>query len=152
LCGIQRDGRAAQCPGLQNDLRVPLARPLHSHTSEKQKLCVVLRTFEVLARVGIVLACAAVITLIILVHLKPLRDMYNRVAVAETWKSATLGETIVGIKTVKALALEPQRKALWDERIAETGKWRLAFGRLANWPQTLVNPFERLILSKPHHH
>ena len=58
---------------------------------------------------------------------------------AETWKSATLGETIVGIKTVKALALEPQRRALWDERIAEAGKWRLAFARLANWPQTLVD-------------
>ena len=30
------------------------------------------------------------------------------------WKSATLGETIFGIKTVKSLALEPQRKTLWD--------------------------------------
>jgi ATP-binding cassette subfamily B protein len=94
----------------------------------------------------IVLACAGVITLIILAHLKPLRDMYSRVAIAETWKSATIGETIVGIKTVKALALEPQRKAVWDERVAETGKWRLAFARLGNWPQTLVNPFERLMV------
>src|SRR5207302_61591 len=47
---------------------------------------------------------------------------------------------------VKALGLEPQRKALWDERIAEAGKWRLAFGRLANWPQTLVTPIERLMV------
>jgi ATP-binding cassette subfamily B protein len=91
----------------------------------------------------IVLACAVAITLIIIAFLKPLREMYARVATAETWKSATLGETIVGIKTVKALALEPQRKALWDERVAETGKWRLAFARLGNWPQTLVNPLER---------
>jgi ATP-binding cassette subfamily B protein len=94
----------------------------------------------------IVLACAVLISLIIFVYLKPLREMYNRVSVAETWKSAALGETIVGIKTVKALALEPQRKALWDERIAETGKWRLAFARLANWPQTLVNPLERMMV------
>jgi ATP-binding cassette, subfamily B, bacterial HlyB/CyaB len=94
----------------------------------------------------IVLACAIAITMIILAYLKPLRDMYGRMAEAETWKSATLGETIVGIKTIKALALEPQRKALWDERVAETGKWRLAFGRLANWPQTLVNPIERLMV------
>jgi len=42
--------------------------------------------------------------------------------------------------------LEPQRKALWDERLAEAGKWRLAFGRLANWPQTLVNPIERMMV------
>jgi ATP-binding cassette, subfamily B, bacterial HlyB/CyaB len=94
----------------------------------------------------IVLACAVVISLIILAYLKPLRDMYSRVATAETWKSATLGETIVGIKTVKALALEPQRKALWDERVAESGKWRMAFGQLANWPQTLVTPIERLMV------
>ena len=94
----------------------------------------------------IVVACAVVILLVILAFLKPLKVLYARVAAAESWKSAALGETIVGIKTVKALALEPQRRALWDERIAEAGKWRLAFGTLANWPQTLVNPIERLMV------
>jgi ATP-binding cassette, subfamily B, bacterial HlyB/CyaB len=94
----------------------------------------------------IVLGCSVVIALIILAYLKPLRNLYAQVAAAETWKSAALGETIFGIKTVKALALEPQRRALWDERIAEVGKWRLAFARLANWPQTLVNPIERLMV------
>jgi ATP-binding cassette, subfamily B, bacterial HlyB/CyaB len=94
----------------------------------------------------IVLVCAVVISLVILAYLRPLRTMYSRVAAAETWKSATLGESIVGIKTVKALALEPQRRALWDERIAEAGKWRLAFARLANWPQTLVTPVERFMV------
>ena len=60
-------------------------------------------------------------------------------------KNAALGETIFGIKTVKSLALEPQRKALWDERVAEVGKWRYAMGRLSNWPQTLVTPIERFM-------
>jgi subfamily B ATP-binding cassette protein HlyB/CyaB len=95
---------------------------------------------------SIVFGCAVAIVLIILAYLKPLRVLYSRVNAAETWKSATLGETIVGIKTVKALALEPQRRAVWDERIAEAGKWRLAFARLANWPQTLVAPIERLMV------
>jgi ATP-binding cassette subfamily B protein len=94
----------------------------------------------------VVMGCAVLISLIILAYLKPLRDAYGRVVGAETWKSATLGETIVGIRTVKALALEPQRRAQWDERVAETGKWRLAFARLANWPQTLVNPIERFMV------
>src|SRR6266849_3078063 len=94
----------------------------------------------------IVVGCAVTITLIILAYLKPLRDLYSRVTNAETWKAATVGETIVGIKTVKAQALEPQRKALWDERVAEAGKWRLAFGRLANWPQTLATPIERAMV------
>jgi ATP-binding cassette, subfamily B, bacterial HlyB/CyaB len=47
---------------------------------------------------------------------------------------------------VKSLALEPQRRAQWDERVAETGKWRLAFARLSNWPQTLVSPIERFMV------
>ncbi|MGE0750957.1 MAG: peptidase domain-containing ABC transporter [Variibacter sp.] len=94
----------------------------------------------------IVLACAVSIALIIVAYLKPMRAMYGRVALAESHKSAALAETILGIKTVKALALEPQRKALWDEKVAETGTRRLAFGKLANWPQTLVNPIERLMV------
>ena len=95
---------------------------------------------------SIVLVCAGAITVIILIYLKPLKVLYSRVMSAETWKSATLGETIVGIKTVKALALEPQRRAQWDEVIAEAGKSRLAFARLANWPQTLVTPIERIMV------
>jgi len=94
---------------------------------------------------AIVLLCAVIIMVIIFGFLKPMRDMYSRVTAAETWKAATLGETIVGIKTVKALALEPQRKAVWDERIAEVGRSRLAFDKLSNWPQTLVSPIERMM-------
>jgi ATP-binding cassette, subfamily B, bacterial HlyB/CyaB len=94
----------------------------------------------------IVLACAVVVALIILAFLKPLRMLYTHVTAAQTWKSAALSETIAGIKTVKALALEPQRKALWDERVAEAGKWHLAFARAANWPQTLVTPIERFMV------
>ena len=52
---------------------------------------------------------------------------------------------IVGIRTVKSLALEPQRRAQWDERVAEAGESQLAFGKLANWPQTLVTPIERMM-------
>ena len=93
----------------------------------------------------IVLACACVITMIILVFLKPLAVLFGRVVRAETDKQAALGETVFGIRTVKSLALEPQRKALWDARIAEAGKWRLAYGKLGNWPQTLVTPVERFM-------
>ncbi|MBV9248430.1 MAG: peptidase domain-containing ABC transporter, partial [Acetobacteraceae bacterium] len=92
-----------------------------------------------------VVTCACIITLIILAYLRPLRMVFARVVTAETNKHSALGETIFGVKTVKALALEPQRKALWDERVADAGKWRLAFGKLSNWPQTLVLPFERFM-------
>ena len=111
-------------------------------------LCVLLPVLFYLQPIlaAIVLVCAIVICLIIFAHLKPLRSVYMRVVAAETWKAAALGETIVGIRTVKSLGLEPSRRAIWDERLAEAGKWHLAFGRLANWPQTLVNPIERVMV------
>ena len=93
----------------------------------------------------IVLGCACVIAIVILAFLRPLSVLYGRVVAAETAKQSVLGETVFGVRTVKSLALEPQRKALWDEKIAEAGKWRLAYGKLANWPQTLVTPIERFM-------
>jgi subfamily B ATP-binding cassette protein HlyB/CyaB len=92
-----------------------------------------------------VLACAALIVLVILAFLHPLRHMFTKVILAETEKASVLGETIVGVRTIKSLALEQQRKALWDARVADSAKWRLAFGKLANWPQTIVTPIERFM-------
>jgi len=93
----------------------------------------------------LVLASATLLVLVILAYLGPLRVVFHKVITAETQKHAALAETIFGIRTVKSLALEPQRKALWDERIAEAGKRRLAFGKLSNWPQTLATPIERFM-------
>jgi ATP-binding cassette subfamily B protein len=93
----------------------------------------------------IVVVCSVVVMLIILAYLRPMRVVFGKVLAAETAKQSALGETIFGIKTVKSLALEPQRKALWDECVADAGKWRLAFSKLSNWPQTLVAPIERFM-------
>jgi len=93
----------------------------------------------------VVLACSGLIVLVVLAYLRPLQRVFAKVIVAEAEKAAALGETIFGIKTVKSLALEPQRRMLWDARVAEAGKSRLTFGKLANWPQTIVNPIERFM-------
>jgi subfamily B ATP-binding cassette protein HlyB/CyaB len=92
-----------------------------------------------------VLACAASIMLVIFSFLRPLRHVFARVVRAETEKASALGETVFGIKTIKSLALEPQRRALWDARVADAATWRLAFGKLTNWPQTIVAPIERFM-------
>ncbi|MFL5255146.1 MAG: peptidase domain-containing ABC transporter [Rhodopila sp.] len=93
----------------------------------------------------IVLVCATAIMLIILAFLRPIRLVFKKVVMAETNRNAVLAESIFGIRTVKALALEPQRKALWDEKVAEVGKWRAELGKISNWPQTLVTPLERFM-------
>ena len=97
----------------------------------------------------IVLVCATAIMLIIMAFLRPVRMVFSRVVKAETDRNAVLAESIFGIKTVKSLALEPQRKALWDEKVAEVGKWRAELGKISNWPQTLVNPIERVMVLGP---
>jgi subfamily B ATP-binding cassette protein HlyB/CyaB len=93
----------------------------------------------------LVLACAALIVMVMLAFMRPLRHMFTNVILAETAKASALGETIFGVKTIKSLALEPQRKALWDARIADAGNRRLAFGKLVNWPQTMITPIERFM-------
>jgi ATP-binding cassette subfamily B protein len=94
---------------------------------------------------GLVLTCSVVIMLVIFASLRPLRRVFAEVASAETDRASALGETIFGIKTVKSLALEPERKTLWDERVARAGKARMTFGRMASWPQTLITPIERFM-------
>ena len=93
----------------------------------------------------IVLGCAGVIALVILAFLPALRRIIGLQTAAESNKGTTLVETVHGIRTVKSLALEPQRKAEWDERTAVAGQLKLQAGRTANWPQTIIAPIESFI-------
>ena len=93
----------------------------------------------------IVLVCALVIALVILAFLPALRKLMGKLTAAEANKGSTMVETVHGIRTVKSLALEPQRRAEWDERTAVAGALKLRVGRLANWPQTIINPIEGFI-------
>jgi len=93
----------------------------------------------------IVLVCAVFIALVIMAFLPALRKVIGKLTTAESEKASTMVETVHGIRTVKSLALEPQRRSEWDERTAKAGKLKLQAGRLANWPQTIINPIESFI-------
>jgi ATP-binding cassette subfamily B protein len=73
--------------------------------------------------------------------------MYGRVVMAEQAKGAHLVETIHGIRTIKSLALEGRRRREWDRRVAEATAAHHELGLLANYPQSLSLPFERMIYS-----
>jgi ATP-binding cassette subfamily B protein len=88
------------------------------------------------------IAVAGLISLIIVAFLRPVGRLVALSIQAEHKKGAVMSETVYGIRTVKSLALEPQQKVMWDERVAEAGRWRLAAGRLGNWPQTLIDPLQ----------
>ena len=92
-----------------------------------------------------VVAAAGVIAVIIMIFLKPIGKLMSQVQAAESAKSSVLVESVQGIRTLKTLALEPQRKAEWDSRVATAGELRLQVGRLANWPSTLITPIELFI-------
>jgi ATP-binding cassette, subfamily B, bacterial HlyB/CyaB len=94
---------------------------------------------------SMVLVASTLVAFIIVAFLPAIRRVWAKLVIAETKKGAVLVETVHGMRTVKALALENARKLEWDERVAEAGHARLQSGRLANWAQTLVTPIERFI-------
>jgi ABC-type bacteriocin/lantibiotic exporter with double-glycine peptidase domain len=90
-----------------------------------------------------ILIAAAVMAGIIAAFLRPLGIMTGRIIAAESAKGSVLVESIYGVRTVKALALEPTRAAEWDRRVAETADLHIEASRLANWPATLTLPLQR---------
>lgn len=93
----------------------------------------------------VVLGGSLLIALIILAFLPGMRVRISEAIMAEVRKSVVMMETIHGIRTVKSLAMEPVQKDLWDLRVADAGRKRLAADHFANWPATLINPIERFI-------
>ncbi len=88
------------------------------------------------------LIAAGVMILVILAFISPVRRVYQHYAEAEMAKSTVLVESIRGIRTVKSLGLEPQRRDAWDAANAAAGGWKLELLGLANWPQTLIMPLD----------
>ncbi len=92
-----------------------------------------------------VVVAAGLIAVVILVFMRPVGVLVSRMVAAENRKGAVLVETVQGMRTVKTLALEPARKAEWDERVADASSIRMQLVRLSNWPQTIITPIEAFI-------
>jgi ATP-binding cassette subfamily B protein len=93
----------------------------------------------------LVVASACLLGIIILVFLGPVTRAMSQLIQSEINKAAVMTETVFGMRTVKSLALEPQRLALWDERVADAAKWRMRVARISNWPQTIATPISRFM-------
>ncbi len=92
-----------------------------------------------------VLTVALAILGVYLVFLPPLRRLHGAVTVAEERMGAHQVESIYGIRTVKSLSLEGLKRHERDVRVAKVVEARRDFDRLANVPQTIVAPLERLL-------
>lgn len=90
-------------------------------------------------------AAAGCIGLIVVIFMGPVARVMIAQMQAERERSAVLYETVAGIRTLKTLALENMRKQVWDDATAVVIRWKLAVGRMSNWPQTLVMPLDMFI-------
>ena len=94
-----------------------------------------------------VVGLALVILAVYAVFLPSLRRATGKVIEAEQAMGSHQVETIYGIRTVKSLSLEGSKRFQRDRLVADVVETHQDMDRLANWPQTIVTPFERLIYS-----
>ncbi len=79
----------------------------------------------------IVLGFTLAIAVIIAVLLPTFRERLDRLNIAEGRRQALLVETIHGMRTVKALAIEPSQRKNWDQLSAESITAHFQVGKLA---------------------
>ena len=87
------------------------------------------------------LSIAGVIGLIMPYFRRQLEALYQ----AEGARQALLVETLHGMPTVKALALEPSRKTMWDDRVANSVRRFVGVGRIAALAAVLTDSLEKVM-------
>jgi len=93
----------------------------------------------------VVLGLAAAILLVVLANTPAMSRAIAAAVTADRAKGTTLIETIQGIRTVKALAIEPQQGEAWNRNVAASLQAHFRLQSTINRMQTMVGPFERLM-------
>ena len=96
---------------------------------------------------AVVIAIAGLIVAWLLAMLPAYRRRYGAALNAEGDRGAFLVQTLVGMRTIKSLALDARQRHFWDVHVAKVEKLRFAEGSLANLIQAVVLPLERLMVS-----
>jgi ATP-binding cassette subfamily B protein len=96
---------------------------------------------------AVVLGIGVLMVVVVLGFLPFIRRRTARAFMAEGAQNAYLVETVQGVRTVKSLALEPQRRRAWDRHVATAARLRREAGSLVNLAQTTVAPLEKLMTS-----
>ncbi len=123
-----------------------LTGPLFGTALESINLVVLLPVLFILSPTltFVTLGIGVLMFITVLVYIRPLGRAYGRVIQAEIAKNTLLVEAIHGIRTVKSLAIEEPKRQLWDARVAEAVRANTAMQLLANQPQTILQPLEKL--------
>ncbi|SFM91373.1 peptidase domain-containing ABC transporter [Rugamonas rubra] len=79
----------------------------------------------------IVLLFAAMIAAVVMAMVPTFQRRLNALYAAEGQRQAMLVETIHGMRTVKALAIEPSQRRIWDQRSAEAITMHFRVGQIS---------------------
>lgn len=94
---------------------------------------------------AVVLGIGILMVAVVLAFLPLIHRRTARAFAAEGAQNAYLVETVQGMRTVKSLALEPQRRRTWDRHVVTAARLRREAGALVNLAQTAVAPLEKLM-------
>ncbi|WP_295585505.1 peptidase domain-containing ABC transporter [uncultured Lamprocystis sp.] len=94
----------------------------------------------------IVLVFASVIAGVVFALIPTFRTRLQALYNAEAERQAMLVETIAGMRTVKSLAVEPQRRRDWEDRSARAVDMHFQVGKISMTAHTLMTFLERLMM------
>ena len=92
---------------------------------------------------GVVLVFALAMALVVVALIKPFQARLNRLYAAEANRQAVMVESIHGMRTVKALALEPSKSREWDERSANSILTGFSVMKMSFGAQAVTQTLER---------
>ncbi|CAK0761792.1 ATP-binding cassette subfamily B protein [Gammaproteobacteria bacterium] len=93
----------------------------------------------------IVFIFAGLMALVVAILIKPFRIRLEALYTAEAKRQGLLVEAIHGMRTVKALALEPVQRREWDNKSANSIINYFKVGQISNIAVTLTHSLERLM-------
>lgn len=91
----------------------------------------------------VVLIITALMVAVVVVLIKPFQQRLEALYVAEGSKQSMLIESIHGIRTLKALAIEPKQRKLWDQRSANSISMLFRVGKLGLAANTVTEFLQR---------
>ena len=94
---------------------------------------------------AIVLVFTLLIALVILVLIAPFKRRLNALYDAEGKRQAMLVETINGMPTVKAMAIEPLLRSQWEQKVARAISMQFRVGKISITAKSLTQLLERLM-------
>ena len=102
--------------------------------------------FYSLELTGIVLVFTLLIATVILLLISPFKRRLNALYDAEGKRQAMLVETINGMPTVKAMAIEPLLRRQWENKVAQAISMQFRVGKISIAAKSLTRLLNRLMV------